>query len=140
MTSGLPPAAALPRRAGTLVPASAAAAVSLPVWLVFVGTVLLSVVRGTAEFVRVRAPVGHSRRRTPTNRPLAGHGKPPARQGAEGDPPWARRRGTNAGRPTMFPSVSNGLVPRSAHRLPPPPPQRGSGTPARGNRSAPCPG
>jgi hypothetical protein len=52
MTSGLPLAAALPRRVGTFVAASAAAAVSLPVWLVFVGMVLLSVVRGGAVFVR----------------------------------------------------------------------------------------
>jgi hypothetical protein len=43
MTSGLPPDAAVRRRAGALVP-PAAAVLSLPVWLVFVGTVLLSVV------------------------------------------------------------------------------------------------
>src|SRR3954452_22368927 len=55
MTSGLPLAAALPRRAGTLVPPSVAAVLSLPVSLVFVGTVLLSVVLGTAEFVRFRS-------------------------------------------------------------------------------------
>src|SRR3954469_15817895 len=116
MTSGLPPAAALPRRAGPLVPASAAAAVSLPVWLVFVGTVLLSVVRGGAVFVRVLVPVGHSERRTPTNRPLAGHGKPPARQGAEGDPPWARRQGPQ--RRTSHPVPERQQWPGSATRTP----------------------
>jgi hypothetical protein len=44
MTSGRPPGAAVRRRAGALGPPSVAAVLSLPVWLVFVGTVLLSVV------------------------------------------------------------------------------------------------
>ena len=44
MTSGLPPDAAVFRRAGTFVPPAVASVLSLPVWLVFVGTVLLSVV------------------------------------------------------------------------------------------------
>jgi hypothetical protein len=45
MTSGLPPPdAAVRRRAGGLVAPAVAAVLSLPVWLVFVGTVLLSVV------------------------------------------------------------------------------------------------
>src|SRR3954471_19132070 len=91
MTSGLPPAAALPRRAGTFVPPSVAAVLSLPVSLVFVGTVLLSVVLGAAEIVRGRLRSAGGGHRTPVNRPLAGHGKPRARQGARGDPPWARR-------------------------------------------------
>jgi hypothetical protein len=65
MTSGLPPATAVDLRAGTFAAASVAGVLSLPVWLVFVGTVLLSVVRGGAEIVRVPAPVGHSERTTP---------------------------------------------------------------------------
>src|SRR5688572_19957357 len=44
MTSGLPPDAAVFGRAGALVPPAVASVVSLPVALVFVGTVLLSVV------------------------------------------------------------------------------------------------
>jgi hypothetical protein len=44
MTSGLPPDAADLRRAGAFVPPAVASVISLPVWLVFVGTVLLSVV------------------------------------------------------------------------------------------------
>src|SRR5688500_17863072 len=43
MTSGLPPDAAVFGRAGDLVPPAVASVVSLPVALVFVGTVLLSV-------------------------------------------------------------------------------------------------
>src|SRR3954454_6977436 len=98
MTSGLPPAAALPRRGGTLVPPSVAGGLSLPVSLVFVGTVLLSVVLGTAEFARIRFRSAGAGHRTPVNRPLAGHGKPRARQGAGDDPPWARRHGGQAAR------------------------------------------
>jgi hypothetical protein len=45
MTSGLPPEAAVRLRAGAFVPPAVASVLSLPVWLVFVGTVLLSVVR-----------------------------------------------------------------------------------------------
>jgi hypothetical protein len=44
MTSGLPPDAGVRLRAGTFVPPAVAAVLSLPVWLVFVGTVLLSMV------------------------------------------------------------------------------------------------
>jgi hypothetical protein len=44
MTSGLPPGAAVLPRAGALVPPAVASVCSLPVALVFVGTVLLSVV------------------------------------------------------------------------------------------------
>src|SRR5688572_32598871 len=44
MTSGLPPEAAVFGRAGDLVPPAVASVDSLPVALVFVGTVLLSVV------------------------------------------------------------------------------------------------
>src|SRR4029453_535943 len=42
MTRGLPPDAAVLRRVGTFVPPAVASVLSLPVWLVFVGTVLLS--------------------------------------------------------------------------------------------------
>jgi hypothetical protein len=44
MTSGLPPDAAVRLRAGAFGPPAVASVLSLPVWLVFVGTVLLSVV------------------------------------------------------------------------------------------------
>jgi hypothetical protein len=44
MTSGRPPDAPVPRRAGLFVPPAVDSALSLPFWLVFVGTVLLSVV------------------------------------------------------------------------------------------------
>src|SRR3954469_2224803 len=43
MTSGLLPDAAARRRAGVVVPPAVTPVISLPVWLVFVGTVLLSV-------------------------------------------------------------------------------------------------
>jgi hypothetical protein len=69
MTSGLPPAAALPRRAGTLVPPSVAAVLSLPVSLVFVGTVLLSVVLGTAEFLRVLVRPATATKNVPESAP-----------------------------------------------------------------------
>src|SRR5690349_4284678 len=91
MTSGLPLAAALLRRAGTLVPASVAAAVSLPVWLVFVGTVLLSVVLGWCCLRAGRDRSATANEERPRIGPLARHGKPPGRQGAGGDPPWACR-------------------------------------------------
>src|SRR3954471_12854693 len=140
MTSGLPPAAALPRRAGTFVPPSVAAVLSLPVSLVFVGTVLLSVVLGAAEFVRVRLRAAGGGRRTPANRPLAGHGKPRARQGDVGDPPWACRHPDKQRAVPGVPGLSSGPVRRPARPPPPPPRQPGSGTPARGSRSGPCPG
>ena len=44
MTSGLPVGTAVLRRAGAFGPPAVASVLSLPVWLVFVGTVLLSVV------------------------------------------------------------------------------------------------
>jgi hypothetical protein len=44
MTSGLPPGTAVLRRAGAFGPPAVASVLSLPVWLVFVGTVLLSLV------------------------------------------------------------------------------------------------
>jgi hypothetical protein len=44
MTSGLPPDAAVRLRAGVFGPSAVAPVLSLPVGLVFVGTVLLSVV------------------------------------------------------------------------------------------------
>src|SRR4051794_41904506 len=55
MTSGLPPEAAVRRRAGAFVPPAVASVLSLPVWLVFVRTVLLSVV---LWWCRVRARRG----------------------------------------------------------------------------------
>src|SRR5690242_5168790 len=85
MTSGLPPAAAR-RRAGACGPPAVASVLSLPVWLVFVGTVLLSVVRGGAG-----AWIAVAWNERVANRPSAGHGKPRHRHGAEGDAPWARR-------------------------------------------------
>jgi hypothetical protein len=51
----LPPEAAVRRRAGAFVPPAVASVLSLPVWLVFVGTVLLSVV---LWWCRVRARRG----------------------------------------------------------------------------------
>src|SRR3954453_4523688 len=48
MTRGLPPGAAGRLRAGAFVPPAVASVFPLPVWLVFVGTVLLSVVLGGA--------------------------------------------------------------------------------------------
>src|SRR5688572_2761986 len=115
MTSGRPPDAAVFPRAGTLVPPAVASVVSLPVALVFVGTVLLSVVLrwccvGTARcsvaagWMRAGAldtgapetghlaPAAPDRWALPRKRPSAGHGKPLWRQGAGGDPPWACRR------------------------------------------------
>src|SRR4051812_28112024 len=104
MTSGLPPGAAEPRRAGAFVPPAVAPVLSLPVWLVFVGTVLLSMLRrcglmrlpilgllGTR--CRRAAPDARSRRASPRHAPLAGHGKPLQGQGADGDPPLACRHG-----------------------------------------------
>src|SRR5688500_15685116 len=102
MTSGLPPDAAVFPRAGTLVPPAVASVVSLPVALVFVGTVLLSVVLrwccGGAVSVRLGAalrpagygrvldtgapetgplaPAAPDRWALPRKRPSAGHGKP----------------------------------------------------------------
>jgi hypothetical protein len=68
MTSGLPPDAPGLRRAGVFVPPAVASALSLPGFVVFVGTVLLSVVLrccgmrcGAAGSVRSN----WSRRRTP---------------------------------------------------------------------------
>jgi hypothetical protein len=52
MTNGRPPDAADRRRAGTLVPPAVSSGISLPVFVVFVGTVLLSVVRGLAGAAR----------------------------------------------------------------------------------------
>jgi hypothetical protein len=48
----LPPGTAVLRRAGAFGPPAVASVLSLPVWLVFVGTVLLSVVLRRCRFVR----------------------------------------------------------------------------------------
>src|SRR4051795_157173 len=55
MTSGLLPDAAARRRAGVVVPPAVTPVISLPVWLVFVGTVLLSV---ALRCCGIRRPVG----------------------------------------------------------------------------------
>jgi hypothetical protein len=82
MTSGRPPDAADRRRAGTFVPPSVAGGVSLSVFVVFVGTVLLSVVRGVAGAARLGSEVHRL--------PVVGPGRP----GAGG-----RRHGTPLGAP-----------------------------------------
>src|SRR4051812_8140655 len=103
MTRGLPPGAAVRLRAGAFVPPAVASVFPLPVWLVFVGTVLLSVVLGGAGCGCGRrgtvpgsppprsgdSPDSGGRRRA--NAPSAGHGKPLSGQGAGGDAPWACR-------------------------------------------------
>src|SRR3954465_11715703 len=100
MPSGLLPDAAARRRAGVVVPPAVTPVLSLPVWLVFVGTVLLSVALRCCGVRRaggglgsggIRRPVGvlvlgtrchgaspdaRSRRASPRSAPLAGHGKP----------------------------------------------------------------
>src|SRR3954447_27030476 len=101
MTSGLLPDAATRRRAGVVVPPAVTPVLSLPVWLVFVGTVLLSV---ALRCCGIRRPVGvlvlgtrchgaspdaRSRRASPRSAPLAGHGKPLRLRGADRDPLWA---------------------------------------------------
>src|SRR6476469_1737404 len=108
MTSGRPPDAADRRRAGTFVPPAVSSGVSLPVCVVFVGTVLLSVVRSCrarrvrpASYVTPGRP--RKRRAPPRNAPLARHGKPPSRKGTGGDLPWRAVIGTNADRAVLFP-------------------------------------
>jgi hypothetical protein len=106
MTSGLPPDAAVFRRAGTFVPPAVESVLSLPVSLVFVGTVLLSVVlrwccveccrcavdrlsvsevgrpgcdagvRGTVDSIPDFPDAGGHVQRLTAKRPSAGHGKP----------------------------------------------------------------
>src|SRR5215213_9134358 len=150
ITSGLPPGTAVFRRAGTFGPPSVASVLSLPVWLVFVGTVLLSVVRGAAAgraavrglpVDRGRDVAGRGSTRVPPtpagaaaeNAPSAGHGKPRPRIGAEDDPRWARRH-PDQRRPR--PGVP-GLTPSAKFRPPPPPSRRGSDGRGRSTPSAP---
>ena len=72
MTRGLPPDAAVFRPAGTFVPAAVVSALSLPVWLVFVGTVLLSVVLGWCSRREDAVVRNRDGRRTAAKRPLGG--------------------------------------------------------------------
>src|SRR4051794_14158045 len=121
MTRGLPPGAAVRLRAGAFVPPAVASVVPLPVWLVFVGTVLLSVVLGGARWCRVRAAgngagiatpdrgLPRLRRASPRKRPSAGHGKPPSGQAARGDAPWACRHPDQRPPRPRVPSATDGL-------------------------------
>src|SRR4051794_33548653 len=114
MTSGLPPGTAVLRRAGAFGPPAVASALSIPDWLVFVGTVLLSAV---LRWCRDRC--GWWIERAAANHPPAGHGKPRARQGAGGDPPWACRPrhkrpaivGVPDARPRRHPGVRRPVTP-----------------------------
>src|SRR3954451_24776280 len=137
MTRGLPPGAAVRLRAGAFVPPAVASVVPLPVWLVFVGTVLLSVVLGGARWCRVRAagngagiatPIGDSpdsggRRRA--NAPSAGHGKAPDGQTAGGDAPWAGLHPDQRPPRPRVPSATDGLRDQvsRANACPRPPPR-----------------
>src|SRR5688572_17093718 len=115
MTSGRPPDAAVFPRAGTLVPPAVASVCSLPVTLVFVGTVLLSVV---LRWRCVRTGSVGPGRPAPTGAaeksPSAGHGKPLSRQGAGDDPLRARRQASAGGGPDpvrdAVPSLDRGSV------------------------------
>src|SRR3954453_6700644 len=119
MTRGLPPGAAVRLRAGAFVPPAVASVFPLPVWLVFVGTVLLSVVLGGAGCGRPGtvpgsppprsgdSPDSGGRRRA--NAPSAGHGKPLSGQGAGGDAPWACRHPDQRPPRPRVPSATDGL-------------------------------
>src|SRR5215218_8870722 len=132
MTSGLPPGAAVRLRAGAFGRPAVASVLSLPVWLVFVGTVLLSVVlrRRRVEPVVVDRPslramdaASGSRSRRPA--PDAPHalgrrrGNAPRRatvSHSRRNRPGATHRGRavtgpNAGRAPLFPGAPGRPVP-----------------------------
>src|SRR3954451_11265025 len=98
MTSGLPPDAAVRLRAGAFGPPAVAAVLSLPVWLVFAGTVLLSLM---LRWGRVDRSLWTSRRcglpdAVPGSRNRVRLLTPPTPAGAASDAP---RRGTGSARP-----------------------------------------
>ena len=136
MTSGLPPGTAVLRRAGAFGPPAVASVLSLPVWLVFVGTVLLSVV---LRWCRVGAGrrVGHrARPRIALRRATVSHRHDKA--------PSATLRGravtrTNATRSSVFPRPGTAVIPGLVDRSPPPRPRPVSGSRGRGSPSAPWP-
>ena len=116
-------------------PPAVASVLSLPVWLVFVGTVLLSVVLRWCRVSRAvrrrpvagaagRGPAGLARRRraSPRNAPSAGHGKPRPGTSAGGDPPWACRHPDQRRPAVAVPAdVRDGVIrrsPRPGHHLP----------------------
>ena len=99
MTSGLPPGTAVFRRAGAFGPPAVASVLSLPVWLVFVGTVLLSVVLRWCR-VCVRSSSGTSAARIAPRRATVSH----APDTAPGTTLRGRAvTGHNVGRSVVFP-------------------------------------
>ena len=114
MTSGLPPDAAVRRRAGTLVAAGGRVWLSLPVWRGLRGHgAPVGGAGGAVRRVGRRSRHGAeraSRRESPPRRATVSHGRDKA---PRGDAPWARRPRTNAGRRQCSPAAGRASRRRS---------------------------